>query len=217
LFENKEAKKLHPLGVVTGLAAEGRVARPLGMVEVGGGLPAGAAAAAERLVARGARALLSFGLAGGLDPALPAGALVAPAEVIGHAARHAADPALLGGGAGAVLAGDAVLASVEAKRAAFAATGALAVDLESGAVARVAARHGLPFAVLRAVCDPAGRALPPAALAALDARGAIGAWRVLASVLAHPGQVPALLALAGDAARARRALRAWVAGASGRS
>jgi adenosylhomocysteine nucleosidase len=217
LFENKEAKKLHPWGVVTGLAAEARLARPLGMVEVGGGLPKGAEAAAERLVGRGARALLSFGLTGGLDPALAAGALVVPAEVLEQATRYAADPALLGAGVGLLLAGDAVLASVEAKRAAFAASGALAVDLESGAVARVAARHGLPFAVLRAVCDPAGRALPPAALAALDARGAIGVWRVLASVLAHPGQIPALLALAGDAARARRALRAWVAGASGRS
>lgn len=116
----------------------------------------------------------------------------------------------LGGGDGTLLAGVAVLATLGEKRAAFAASGALAVDLESGAVARVAARHGLPFAVLRAVCDPAGRALPPAALAALDSQGAIGAWRVLASVLAHPGQIAALLALAGDAARARRALLARI-------
>ena len=36
--------------------------------------------------------------------------------------------------------------------------GADAVDLESAAVARVAERMGLPFAVLRAVCDTADRA-----------------------------------------------------------
>ena len=85
-------------------------------------------------------------------------------------------------------------------------TSAAAVDLESGAVARIAATHGMPFAVLRAICDPAERALPPAALAALDARGVIGSWRVIASLAAQPGQLPALLALAADAAAARRSL-----------
>src|SRR4029077_14506735 len=106
-----------------------------------------------------------------------------------------------------MLAGQAVVAEATARGRLFASTGASAVDLESGAVARVAAEHGLPFAVLRAICDPAERNLPPAALIALDRHGAIGLARVLRSVLAHPAQVPGLLALAADAAAARRALR----------
>ena len=214
MFENEEAEPFHPLlGIVTGLAAEARLARPLGRVEIGGGWPAGAEAAAERLVAGGAGALLSFGLAGGLNPALAAGAVVVPAAVLAGGRRFSTDATLaarFGAIAGLLLAGETVLATLADKQAAFRETGALAVDLESGAVARVAARHRLPFAVLRVVCDPAGRALPPAALAALDSQGAIGAWRVLASVLAHPRQIAALLALAGDAARARRALGACV-------
>jgi adenosylhomocysteine nucleosidase len=80
------------------------------------------------------------------------------------------------------------------------------VDLESGAVARVALAHGLPFAVLRAVADPAERNLPPAALLALDGAGRIGILRVLGSVFGNPGQILGLLALARDAAAARRAL-----------
>src|SRR3712207_2397214 len=52
-------------------------------------------------------------------------------------------------------------------------TGAALVDLESLAVARVCRDHGRPFAVLRAVADPAERALPPAALAGLDEAGRI--------------------------------------------
>jgi adenosylhomocysteine nucleosidase len=87
----------------------------------------------------------------------------------------------------------------------------VAVDLETGAVARVAAAHGLPFAVLRAICDPAERDLPPAALVALNARGAIGLARVAGSLIAWPGQVPALLRLAADAAAARRSLARRVA------
>ncbi len=197
-------------GFVTGLRAEARIADRLGAVAAGGGLPAGAAAAAESLVAGGVTALISFGLCGGLDPALPAGAIVTPREVLAGTRRLRADDALsdaVGGySAYALLAAEAVVASAEDKRALFMSSGAVAVDLESGAVALVAERHGLPFAVLRAVCDPAGTTLPPAALLALDASGSVALWRVAASVLAAPGQLPALLRLARDAARARAAL-----------
>jgi adenosylhomocysteine nucleosidase len=200
------------LGWVTGLTAEARLLRGLGLIAVGGGTPEGATAAADRLVQQGARALVSFGLAGGLDPALRPGDVVVPGVVLNAGADFATDPALnasLGGITHARLAVAAnVLADIAGKRALFAATGAAAVDLESGAVARVATAHGLPFAVLRAVCDPADAALPPAALAALDGRGAIGFGRVLRSLAAQPGQIAALLALARNAAAARRALRA---------
>ncbi len=196
--------------MVVGLAAEGRIARGLGMVDVGGGLPAGAAAAAERLVAKGVSALLSFGLAGGLDPGLRAGALVIPAEVLVGRTALTAD-ASLREKFGAVtarllLAGERIAPDAAAKRALFAESGAAAIDLESGAVALAAARHGLPFAVVRAVCDPAGTNLPPAALAALDAGGAIGLLRVLGSVARRPGQIGDLLRLAQDARLARRTL-----------
>jgi adenosylhomocysteine nucleosidase len=206
--------ELARLGIVVGLAAEARLARPLGEAAIGGGLPAGAEAAAERLVARGADALLSFGLCGGLHPALPPGTLLVPREVRDGAARFATDAALaerLGGwSADILLAERTVVAAASEKARLFAATRAAAVDLESGAVARVAARHGLPFAVLRAVCDPAERDLPPTVLVALDQAGTIAMWRVLARVAANPGQVPALLRLASDAATARRALLARV-------
>jgi len=203
------------IGVVTGLAAEARIARGLGCpVEVGGGSEGGATQAARRLIAQGISGLVSFGLAGGLDPALAPGAVLVPRAVVLGGERWDADPALsarLGGGTGHLLAGgDGVLATVEAKASMRQATEADAVDLESAAVAHAAARAGVPFAALRAVCDPAERDLPRAALVALDARGRIGGLRVLAAALARPGELPVLVRLAGDAARARRALRGRV-------
>jgi adenosylhomocysteine nucleosidase len=199
-------------GFVVGLAAEARLVRSLGWpVAIGGGTAGGARLAAERLVSGGITALISFGLAGGLDPALRAGRVLVPRAIITDEHRLPTDPALserLGCVSIALLLGARdVVAGAAAKAALFAATGAAAVDLESGAVARVATEHGLPFAALRAICDPAERDLPPAALIALDRRGGIGLARVLWSVLVHPAQVPALLELAGDAAAARRALR----------
>ena len=195
------------LGIVTGLIAEARLARPLGRVLAGGGRPE---AAAETLARQGVHGLLSFGLAGGLDPALRAGDIVVAQSVLEGDRLTLTDPHLsarFGVPAGTLLAGSAVAAEAGEKQRLFEQTGALAIDLESGAVARVAARHGLPFAVLRAICDPAGRTLPPAALVALDQTGAIGFLRVLAALARHPRQVPALIALARDAAAARAALQ----------
>ncbi len=175
----------------------------------GNGTPDGAERAAEALIAKGTTALLSFGLAGGLDPALTAGDIVIPAAVIERGITYTTDTGLsarIGAVAGLVIATERVVATRAAKSALRADTAACAVDLESGAVARVAARHKIPFAVLRAICDPAGRDLPPAALVALDDAGVIAIARVAALILRRPGQIPALIRLAGDAAAARRAL-----------
>jgi adenosylhomocysteine nucleosidase len=204
------------LGIVVGLRAEARIARPLGRVEIGGGLPDGARAAAARLIGAGARGLLSFGLAGGLDPELAAGAMVVPGRVLHRGLGYDADPGLLawlgGATAGALIAAEAPVGRVAAKGDLFRRSRAVAVDLESGELAALAAAHGVPFAVLRVICDPAGRALPPAALVALDQKGAIGGLRIAASVMRRPWQIPALLRLAGDAAAAHATLRRMVAG-----
>jgi adenosylhomocysteine nucleosidase len=194
-----------PLGFVVGLAAEARIARSLGLVAVGGGLPAGAERAAEALVAAGAQGLISFGLAGGLDPTFRPGDIIIPAMVRAGDVEYPTSD-LVGAAAGLLLAGTTIIATKAAKQALFQATSAAAIDLESGAVAQVAQRYNLPFAVLRAICDPAERDLPPAALSALNHNGAIGLWRVFASIAANPGQIPNLIALAQDAAHARRAL-----------
>ncbi len=184
-------------------------------VAVGGGGAAGAEAAARRLMADGAAGLLSFGLCGGLDPALRPGTILIPEAVLDGTTRHATSPAIaarFGGPTPHLLLGASqVAATAIEKRWLRETTGADAVDLESGAVARVAAETGLPFAVLRAVCDPAEQDLPPAALVALDGKGAIGLVRVLASLAARPAQLPALLALARQATAGRASLLRAVA------
>ena len=209
------------VGFVVGLAAEARLLSPLPCpIAIGGGPPAGARAAAERLVAEGVTALVSFGLAGGIDPALRPGTLLVPVAVVVNGARLPADLALaaaLGGPTTrqALVSVETIVASAAAKSRLWRETGCAGVDLESGSVAEVARDHGLPFAVLRAVCDPGTQGLPPAALTALDAEGRIGMGRVLAALARHPGQLAALLALARDAAAARQALAARVAALAG--
>jgi adenosylhomocysteine nucleosidase len=203
------------IGVVVGMVAEARIARPLGwQVAIGGGTAAGADTAARQLIEGGVRALVSMGLAGGLDPVLRPGTVIVPSAVIDGEHRYPTDPhlsQLLGGTTQHVLlAMQTIVASRAKKRRLHGTTGAAAIDLESGAVARAAAAHGIPFAALRVICDPAQRSLPPAALAALDSQGAVAFRRVLTSILVQPAQIPALLALAKEAAAARHSLLARV-------
>jgi adenosylhomocysteine nucleosidase len=198
-------------GIVVGLTAEARVAERFGYpVVAGGGTPDGATDAAHRLVRQGVNALVSFGFAGGLDPALRPGAVVIPVSILSEGKEYAAEPILadlFGGLTGhRLVAGTVVAARAAIKRHLHVTTQAHAIDLESGSVARVAQDHGLPFAAVRAISDSAERDLPPAALVALDRRGSIDLLGVLASLLRQPAQLPALLSLASDAARARRAL-----------
>jgi hopanoid-associated phosphorylase len=201
------------LGIVVGLDGEARLARRLGasvLVGISGATAHGASRAAAELVAAGATHLLSFGLAAGLDPSFRAGDVLVPARVVADGTAHDTDPVLrtmLGAGSTAPLLHSDVLVSDRAAKAAlWAASGCGSLDMESGAVARAAAAAGLPFAVLRAVCDPAGRTLPPAAGVPLRADGRLQGWAILRSILRRPGQLPALIALGRDAGRATTAL-----------
>lgn len=206
------------IGVLTGLAAEARLARRADwLVAVGGGTEAGAALAARALLAQGATKLVSLGLAGGLDPSLAAGTVLVADSVLVGARRYASDPALAAWARATPCAGGTLfgvarpVASAAEKALLFGRTGAAAVDLESGPLAKAAGEAGLPFAAVRVICDPAWRSLPPASLAALNEAGAIEGRALLAALRREPAQLARLLALARDAIAARRALRRHIA------
>lgn len=180
-------------------------------VVVSGGDPARLAA---RLAALDdVRAVLSFGIAGGLAPGLHPGDLLVAEALREGAELLLPDPGwterlrAATGARPAVLAASAALVATPAeKRALHAATHALAVDMESGVAARFAAARGLPFAVLRAVADTAAEAVPRAAADALDAEGRPRPLAVLAALLGRPWELPALIRLARRSAAAHRAL-----------
>ena len=93
------------------------------------------------------------------------------------------------------------------KAAAFRDTGAAAVDMESLAVAEVAAAHGLPFLAVRVIVDTAGDALPAAVLAATRS-GRVHIGRLIGALALAPAQIPGLLRLAQRYRAASRSLAA---------
>ena len=209
-----------PIGIVVGMRAEARLL-PAGVaVACSGGRPRRAADLARTLVEEGAAGLVSFGIAGGLAPELEPGTLVVGTAVDLGGPVLAADAAWCGRLAallpaarcGRVYGAEAAAMTPAAKQALYRQSAALAVDLESAAVAEVCAAAGKPFAILRAVADPAGRAIPSLALAGLAADGGTRPWAVAGGLLLRPRQLPALLRLAGDSRLALGALRAAVRG-----
>ncbi len=149
--------------------------------------PKRASRAAESLLDRGATALLSWGIAGALADTLHPGSLVLPMRVLtadgdGYEVDTSWRERLaeclqhrLASDARPLLQSSTVVADVTEKSRLFERLGAVAVDMESVAVAAVAARAGVPFIVIRAVADAAHTAIPQEVLGAVDAHGN---WRL---------------------------------------
>ena len=203
------------LVVVTGLAAEARIAAGPGVrVVVAGARMSHLDSRLAQEIARGARAVMSFGIAGGLDERLSCGAWLVARRVLTpsgpvrcHAPWAAALRDRLPGAHVVDLAGvDTPAWTVADKRALHRETGAWAVDTESHVAATLAARAGLPFAAFRVVADSAKRSLPAAASVALASDGTIRHARVLGSIVRSPAQLPSLVRTARDTAIALREL-----------
>jgi adenosylhomocysteine nucleosidase len=196
----------HPVLAVTCLAFEGRIAAGRGVRIFCASERDNLAARIEAAAAAGCCGIVSFGVAGGLDPALLPGDLVIASAVVTDHERYRADEAwaraLLAAVSGAVHAdisgADAALTDPAAKRALRRAHRTAAVDTESHIAAGVAARRGVPFAAVRVVLDPAHRSLPPAALVPLRPDGSADVAAVFASVRKDPAQLPTLLRIVAD-------------------
>jgi len=219
-------------GVVAALTAEARtlgVAARRGagfattregiLVAVSGIGGAAATVAARLLADAGATSLVSWGLAGGLDPALAAGTICLPSVVIAAdgsrfatdhhwrelvAAAIAARRVVVNG---SLLTAISSIDDVAGKAAAFHETGAAAVDMESHAIAAVAASRKLPFIAIRVIVDTAHDALPDAVVAA-SSGGEVSTLRLVRELLRSPQTIAPLLRLALRYRAARGALLA---------
>src|ERR1051325_7688520 len=211
----------NPVLAVTCLAFESRIADGHGVRVFCASERDGLLARMEAAAAGSCCGIVSFGVAGGLDPALKPGDAVIASSVVTDAARYQTDEAwtlallaalpvsLIGDISGA----DAPVAHASGKLALRQAHRTVAVDTESHFAAAVAARRGVPFVAVRVVLDPAHRSLPPAALVPLRHDGRVDVRAVFGSVRKDLGQVSCLLRIVADAslawstlARSRRRL-----------
>jgi len=173
--------------------------------------------AAQRAVASGARALIGWGLAGGVNATAVTGSVLLPRLLLAGEGSWLTDPAWCERLALALgpdlpllelpLYSAANVLTAPADKAALAdATGAVAVDMESAAIAQVAAEASLPCVVPRAVADGPEDTLP-ANVEQLVTDSGRTRVRGLFRMLLAPGQLAALLRLGRNSQIARRTLR----------
>lgn len=220
------ADRVGCLGAVVGLAIERMILRarspafqrPADLwILTAGASAARAERLADTLISRGATGLISFGIAGGIEPSIRPGAIVLAREVVlpdgrrvptddAWRERVSAATRALALRDDAIAGTDHMLASAEEKHDCHQRTQAAAADMESHGVARAAARRSVPFLVVRAVADPADRSLPRSAVAGLDAAGRVKPLATLAALVTEPAQIRTLVGVASDALTALTAL-----------
>jgi hopanoid-associated phosphorylase len=203
-----------PVIAVAGLAFEASIAQGPGVRVVYGQNRVRLVEEIDRLARAGASGIISFGVAGGLAPGLHAGGLLVAASIITANGRHTTCPdwsralltALPFARLGDIAGVDETVLSTAGKAALWNATGAEAVDMESHVAAKIAAEYKLPFVALRAVLDPAHRAIPSSALAGTRDDGVTDAGAVLKALVRRPREWGAMARLAQDARKANGAL-----------
>jgi adenosylhomocysteine nucleosidase len=209
-----------PILVVTGLKQEARIAAGPGLTVIcSSSNPIQLREMMLSFDPASVRGIISFGVAGGLNPSLKSGDIVIATEIVAAGQRWPTVSSLTASlivptkeQRGSVVPG--ILAGVEeivlgqvGKAALRAATGADAVDMESHIAAKYAAENGLPFAAVRVIGDPAHRALPQLTVNALKPNGNVDVWKVMRGIATNPKVIPELISTGRDFSRALRSLR----------
>jgi len=154
--------------------------------------------AAQALLKKGATALVSWGCAGGLLPGLSPGSLILPERILASdQSIYPADPSWqermssrLKGSIdpqeGMLAESTIVLTRSQEKAELLRRTGAIAVDMESASIARVAQEAGIPFIAVRAIIDGPEMDIPRSALDSIDEFGRIRALKLVSSLARNP-------------------------------
>jgi len=155
--------------------------------------------ASATLIDHDANALLSWGCAGALSADLQAGDLLLPRRIqtetsaafttdaawharLEHRLTNAIPKLHTDALAGSVR----IVADQQHKKLLHQSTGAIAVDMESAAIAACAQDAGIPFMAIRAIVDDAATTIPAYINHAMDSNGSIQPARLLAMLILHP-------------------------------
>ena len=134
--------------------------------------------------------VITSGFAGGVNPGLQAGMLVYsdqstlpfPSPGAAAQARSARFHCV-----------ERIAVTAAEKQRIRAATGAEAIEMESGVIERICLEFGIPCLTLRVILDAAGEDLPLNFNALLNERDAVDPVKLALALVRSPGRVPALI------------------------
>jgi nucleoside phosphorylase len=186
--------------------------------------PKNAQAAAELLIAKGANRLISWGCAAGLSASVKPGDLVVAGRLIDaddieitmssewhdhciNTLRRQIGENLTAIHGGLLAESKILIAASSEKKQLHSMTGAIALDMESVAIAKAAGRHKLEFLAIRAIADPVTLDLPKAIGYSLNDQGDVVLNKLLLFLALHPLELPGLIKLGLHFNKAKRTLK----------
>ena len=202
------------IGFITGIDLETKLCRKVfrkqsanpALIACAAGTVLGAQRAASSLIEQGADHLISFGVCGGLSTDVKSGDLILPQSVmmdgeiltlesswhdrLTHQIPEARTEPLISV--------STAITTPEDKQALYETSRAIAVDVESFAVMKIAKAHNVKGAIIRAVLDPASQSLPATALKGVDAEGKTRIMPIITGLLSRPQDLPELIRLGGQ-------------------
>lgn len=211
------------IGVVTGLKMEAMCCPRNVTCICNGPGEKRASAACRKLLKVGIDGIVSFGLAGALSNELKPGCIILASEVVlsnGHQRiptcslwrkRFQSRLTTLLPTTSTVedklASSNRVIRSCLERTELLEGTGAIAVDMESGAVATYASYANIPFLVVRVIVDSLRYDLPDTVLTVIDSNGNCNLPHILSMLVKHPLQGKVLMQLGLDTFLALSMLR----------
>jgi adenosylhomocysteine nucleosidase len=162
--------------------------------------------AAEQLLSSGAKKIISWGCAGALAPHLKSGDLIIPKFIQTQQNTKLSTDITLRKCIistlanqqyfeGTLLESISIISSAQNKSALFELSSAIAVDMESSAIAQVCQEKNIPFIAIRTIVDPANFTLPTAISHSIDPKGNVNLTKLIFYVFHHPSELPRLIQL----------------------
>jgi len=167
-----------------------------------------AAAATQRLLQHDIDALISWGVAGAIDPELKVGDMLISETVFYRDKKFTSSLSWFNNiikelqskfsnvRSGLIVSNTEICSSIENKQSLYKNTGAVAVDMESGAIAEIAYSKKIDFITIRAISDDANTIIPGVVLNNTDPLGRPDLFPFLFSCIKQPGQIIDLFKLA---------------------
>lgn len=178
------------------------------------------AQAADSLLDAGATHLLNWGCSGALATNIKSGLVIIPPTIIYEGVHYNCDPlwqlrlmSLLNGhleldAEGLLFSSTQVLVDgASKKRVHDEVKNAIAVDMECGAMAKIAHDRGIPFVVIRSIADGSEHTIPELITSALSPTGDVHTLKLLGNMLRSPWHLTSLIQLGYRFALAARSLK----------
>jgi len=189
------------------------------LVAYAGAGPVNARQASTLLIAEGAGQLISWGCAAALSPEFKPGDLLLPESLLTEDRRILnGDPGWIAQVRhnlsaeiqvknGKLTESRRIVSKSKDKQIIHAKTGAVALDMESCAIAETANQANIRCLVIRTIADPVTMNLPEAVSCALNSDGEIALTKLLQHILFHPHEIPNLIRLGLHFSAAKKTLK----------